>query len=408
MSNERSPSLGVAFSTEREFLEEYSENISKGGIFVKTDANYELRQQVRVEIRLTYCRKQVSLDGEVVHVIPKELESTGAVPGVALQLIDTVEQLRARFESVADVSDSECPVPAPSGRREAPRSPARVAAKVNSGNDDTFVVHTRDISKSGVLVSAGEAALEVGQKVKMSLTDPVSGKELPVEGEVVRHLTADDGEVAAVGIQFNPEPPDPNDVQEFVDRVTGSEHSRNLGSIGGPISEFGVEKTLEMFGCTAPQGTLILRSGEKEGFVAVSQGYLLAAVNGSRTGIAALAELLSWRTGTINFETHLASELQGQGRAPLDQALASAKALLAKAAAKQGHGPAIPRTATLAVHPSAHETSFSSLSKLEEALIDLSVAGMRIDKVLEVIPEPEETILRAIQGLREQGLISLR
>lgn len=408
MSKVRSQCLGVSFPTEDAFFQEYVENISKGGIFVATEAVYELRQAVRVEIRLPYCGKQVPLEGEVVHVIPKELASTGATPGVAIQLADPVDKLRARFESVANVSRAREPVPAATGRRVSQRSEARVTAKVKASDDDSFVVHTRDISKSGVLVNAGAAALPLGEKVKLSLRDPISGEELPVEGEVVRHLQAEDGEVAALGIEFDAPPQTAGHVEEFVDRIAGSEHSRKLGAIEGPISEFGVERTLEMFGCTAPQGMLVLRNGRKEGYVAVSQGYLLAAVHGMRTGIPALAELLSWRSGRFNFETRLASELMNLERIPLLQALEQAKALLERAAQKQRKTPEIPRGATLSVHAAAQESSFSSLSKLEEALIDLALAGMKVEKVLDVIPEPENTILRAIQHLCDQGLVTLR
>ncbi|MFP8872210.1 MAG: hypothetical protein VCB43_12830 [Myxococcota bacterium] len=38
----------------------------------------------------------------------------------------------------------------------------------------------------------------------------------------------------------------------------------------------------------------------------------------------------------------------------------------------------------------------------------LSVAGMTVEKVLEVIPEPNDAILQAIAGLCEQSLITLR
>ncbi|MCP4037927.1 MAG: DUF4388 domain-containing protein [bacterium] len=407
--------LKIDFETQDAFESEFHQNISKGGVFIETDEALEMRECVEVELRLIYCKKQIRLAGEVVHVIPPEMAPAGASPGVALHLETAASDLRKKFEGVLG-QDAEPVLSSPvvSERRSSMRSTARVTARVKKADTSDFVVHTRDISETGVSLSAGANDLEVGAKVELEITDPLTGRELPVRGEVVREMVSEDGEVGAVGIQFEDGAP-PTDCQlsEFVDDVTKADHSRSLGSVSGEITKQGIVETLEMFGTTAPQGTLILRKGPKEGSVALLQGYMLAAANGKREGIPALAELLSWRSGTYSFETHVADDLGDGASTPLAEALTQATALLERAQARQRRAaPAakvisITSSATVHLEPAAQETTHSSLGKTEQAILDLAVVGMAVGKMKDVIPEADEAVDAALHNLLEQDLITL-
>ncbi len=409
--------LRFDFATEETFVTEFNDNISKGGVFVETTDDFEIRERVTVELRLLYCRKQITLGGEVVHVIPPEMVKAGAKPGVALHLDAAASDLRQKFESVlGPIAENAPPKPAKceegDDRRSSKRAAARVTAKVSADDMSDFVVHTRDISETGVAVSAGSKDLEVGKKVELEINEPVSGKALPIRGEVVREMVGDDGEVAAVGIQFDAnEPPTDGEVADFIDKVAKGGHSRSLGAVSGEITRRGIRETLDLLGGAAPQGTLILRRGQREGFVAMLQGYLLAAVNGKRTGIPALAELLSWRSGDYRFETHVSDGVGGHAPVPLREAISQATELLERATARQRQGEKrafhIHSEAVVQLEPGAQVQSFSGLGKTERALLDLATVGMTVAKMQSVIPEDDAAIRSALENLLEQGYVTL-
>jgi hypothetical protein len=52
--------------------------------------------------------------------------------------------------------------------------------------------------------------------------------------------------------------------------------------------------------------------------------------------------------------------------------------------------------------------SFEEPSKVEAAILDLARAGFSVQRMLDVIPEPDPEIFRALQSLREAGLIEIR
>ncbi len=404
--------LRLDFATEDAFVTEFNENISKGGVFVETTEAFEIRQHVTVDLRLLYCRKQVKLAGEIVHIIPPEMVQAGAKPGVALHLDEEASALREKFKAVLGSIEGWAAPSESTERRSSKRAAARVTAKVKSEDMSDFVVHTRDISETGVAVSAGSRDLEVGKRVQLQINEPVTGKALPIRGKVVRQMVSDDGEVAAHAIEFDMnEPPTDGEVSEFVDTVTKGEHSRSLGSVSGEITRRAVRKALELLGSTAPQGTLILQKGQKEGFVALLQGYFLAAVNGKRTGIPALAELLSWRSGQYRFETHVSDGVGGHAPVPLPEALAQATQLLERAAARQRSNGRrviqIEPESVVRIEPGAHTQSLSDLGKTEQAVMDLATVGMTVAKMQSVIPEDDAAIRGALDNLIEQGFLGI-
>ncbi len=89
--------LRIVFDSQREFAEEYEENISNGGTFVATDQCFELREVVAVELHLEFRSESIVLPAEVVHVVPPGA-GPDTMPGVALQFLMPARSLRERFE----------------------------------------------------------------------------------------------------------------------------------------------------------------------------------------------------------------------------------------------------------------------------------------------------------------------
>ena len=60
---------------------------------------------------------------------------------------------------------------------------------------------------------------------------------------------------------------------------------------------------------------------------------------------------------------------------------------------------------TFEVDPEQEELSIGTLDKTEEAVIDLARAGMTIARMSEIIPEAEDVIQTALEGLVELGVL---
>lgn len=313
MSLERR-TLRVEFSTETAFRSEYLSNISNGGVFIATSERLEVRDQVVVELELGWCGERVELEGEVVHRIGEEMAETGAVPGVAVQFDMPAKELRERFEGKLGAVESNERVNR-SGRRAAPRTPARVQVRVQMIDGAEVECRSRDISTSGLLLSVEDwEPLPIGDEVGLVVAHPTSGEEMEVNGAVVRHLTTDAGEVAAIGVEFRTSAARRTEVANFVNEIRAAEHSRRLGGISGPVAELGIENLLQMFGASSPCGMLTVGRGVEEGVIVFEGGKLHSARLGRSTGAEALRTMLTWREGSFEFQAHLDDEdREGEG-----------------------------------------------------------------------------------------------
>jgi Tfp pilus assembly protein PilZ len=524
--------LRVEFSTEPAFRSEYLSNISNGGVFIATHDRFAVRDPVVVELDLSWCGEVIELDGEIVHRIGAEMAETGAVPGVAIQFELPAKELRGRFEPVVGPIEGNERV-TKSGRRAAPRTPARITVCLQTADGREVPCRTRDVSSTGLLISLDDqAVLPIGEEVGLVIDHPSRSETMSVNGAVVRHLKADDGRVTALGIEFRTSAARKTEVSGFMNDIRAAEHSRRLGGITGPIAELGIENLLQMFGASSPSGMLTVTRGAEEGTIVFESGQLRAARLGSHTGREALREMLGWREGGFEFQAHVDSrDWQGEGEgvslngaildamcaidesarsaaqsgrsstptgtaprataapssdADLDLDLdldlglglgaetreaprdpqagqAGAKALRARVGGARKLDPsllpprkkdraeaapvvspppvssakAVParkptptptptpqpsaRTKPAAASPSTNsrigqKTRFqvdaaradeqrSELDKIEQAVLDLALVGMGVARMVEVIPEPELEVYRALDGLIERGIL---
>jgi Tfp pilus assembly protein PilZ len=451
--------LPVEFSTEAAFRSEYLSNIAKGGIFVATEETFEIRESVSVELRLGYCDRTIELSGEVVHTIPEEMAEAGALPGIAIQFTTSASELRSTFESLVGVVEGNERI-SRSGRRAAPRSPARVRIVVNSAGG-TLECRTRDVSSSGILVSVVGEPIPVGDAISLLITHPQNDEQMQIEGTVVRHLTTERGEITAMGIEFHTPEARQTEISAFMNDVRAAEHSRRLGGITGPIAELGIENLLQMFGASSPQGTLTVTQGAEEGFIVFESGMLCVAQLGVESGSEALKHMLSWREGSFEFHARV-DEIQPEGEGvPLNAAILDALCEIDEGAREvEGgrddlgslvvedpsleldlddalelsfeHGseardsdedaddgyesgvtpnsqPAqISPDSVFVVNTDATDAYRGELAKTEEAVLDLAGVGMTVARMLEVIPEAEIEVYTALDALLERRLLSCR
>jgi Tfp pilus assembly protein PilZ len=395
--------LRVSFATLEEFRAEYRDNLVRGGLFVPSAEPVELRDEVEVELELAFRGASYRLTGEVVSVVPESLAGSGVTPGVALQLNTPTDELRKTFEPLVGQVPDPDPGHQPGERRVAARRRARAMGRL-SGADANVAVRTRDLSRSGVLVSVeGATPPAVGETVQLVLSHPISNETLEVEGCVVRHVEGE-GSVPALAVAFTEAVAARPEVQRFVDDLQSFGHARELASIQGPIEEMGLASLLQSFSNGAPHGTLTASRGSEEGRVAFEGGRLLAARLGAATGAKALARLIQWEDGHFEFHAHLDDEERDDPVLPLEAALLDAARQVDE----------LRRLEPLPVEPgdllevvvATLEVDSGDVCKTEAAVFDLATAGFTVRAMLDVIPEEDHRILTAIGALLERGVLA--
>jgi Tfp pilus assembly protein PilZ len=396
--------LRITFSDAETFQREYLQNLVNGGVFVATIQAFELREAVRVEILLTFCKKKLRLNGEIVHRVPREMAQVGATPGVAVQFEGSVQEIRTRLDPLVIACGSPARPPVDTGRRREPRVAARVPASIQAdgpgASGPAVAGHTRNLSRSGALVAVQGESPPVGARVRLSIAHPTTGEELQVEARVARKVETA-GAVSALGVEFETPEERREEVERFVENVQTAEHTRRLGGITGAISALGAQDILQMFGTSAQIGTLIFHRGEDEASVGFESGMLRYARLGPTTGMKALVRMLAWKEGAFEFHARLDPIAHPEAPLPLEAAMLDAVRQI-------DEGGRIDRRRFPAdAKPRVLETPSDLHGKTVEAVLDLARAGFSVQRILDVIPEPDPEIYAALAQLLDSGAISL-
>ncbi len=84
-------SIKVTFKSQEQFSQEYTKDISKGGIFIATERPLPLNSMVELQLSLPNLSRDVKIIGEVVHnVSPEQSKGTGGnkAAGMGIQFIE--------------------------------------------------------------------------------------------------------------------------------------------------------------------------------------------------------------------------------------------------------------------------------------------------------------------------------
>jgi len=387
----------IAFRDLDTFQREYTSNLVNGGVFLRTDEEFTLREMVEVQLDFRWIKKSLRLPGEVVHIVPAEMAGVGGTPGVAVQFADAASAVRAKLREVG-LPIGEPEKTADKGVRSAARTPVRVAARI-AGRSQVVDGQTRNLSRTGVLVGVRGGAIPIGESVRLTLCNPTNGSECAIDGRVVRQVESG-GEISAVAVQFMPPEEQRESAERFIADLQQIEHTRRLGGISGPIAALGPQNIVQMFATSAPEGTLLLRHGEEEGVVCFERGLLRVARVGNRAGVDALVHMFSWRDGSFEFHARLDEKESKGPPLPLEAALLDA-------VRQMDEGDRFPLHAHVTLVAGADVDGYESPTKVEAAILDLARAGFTVQRMLDVIPEPDPEIFRALQALRDAGLVAL-
>ncbi len=283
------------------------------------------------------------------------------------------------------------------------RAPARVPARVQAPTGKQLRARTRDVSKSGVLLSVDGEELPVGREVSINLVHPGTGEGLDVTGQVVRHVEGE-GAVPAVAIKLANDQALQEKVEQFVREVHQVDEDQRVQGIRGPLEELGAVSMLQMFSALAPRGTLLVSSGVEEGIVAFEDNVLLYAEVGSVEGVKALARILSWRDGFFEFRAALDPVAAPTSAEPIEGAILEALRMIDEG--NRISGAQLSPATRFEVHQDRLGDVDGALDKSEEAVLDLAAAGFTVRRILDVIPDNDAQIHAAILSLLERGLIS--
>ncbi|TMA28073.1 MAG: TIGR02266 family protein [Deltaproteobacteria bacterium] len=91
--------IQVRFRTAREFSEEHAINLSRGGIFIRSDEPPPVNSAVEVELQLPDGGPPVSSAGVVVHQV---LPGGKKEAGVGIQFVDSSDPFRERIDRYMD------------------------------------------------------------------------------------------------------------------------------------------------------------------------------------------------------------------------------------------------------------------------------------------------------------------
>lgn len=423
----------MRFDSPESLRSEFEKNIANRGVFVATSDPFEVRASILVEIVLEYVSKDapaLTLEGEVVHVLPPEMAASGAEPGVAVQFEASASSLRERFEPLLGAE-----VPAPpdepevEGRRMAKRGAVRVPVRVMPCSGPPFEATSRDLSASGILISMKHDALPVGEIVRVCLWHPTGDPSVEIDGKVVRQVPNRRGRIAAVAVAFDRNQAADPRVAEVIEALREAGHRSRLGGISGSLADLGLANMLQMFGSSAPEGTLVVEHDGEQGWVAFAQGQMLGAELGAASGKDALVTMLSWGDGRFQFEASVDDGLRA-GATPLPLAgvvldavcaldeLMNASTSSTEVTATDGDlefdlgdgeglsiGMPIEASTTFEVDVEQEDLSRDALDKADDAILELAKAGMSVERLCSVIPEPPERIQASIEALVELGVL---
>jgi len=460
-----------------------------------------MRQTIDVEVVLDYVDASavaLSLVGEVVHCIPPEMTNSGAVAGVAVQLEAGAGELRELFEPLLGqqpVADPDADTEEP-GRRGAKRGAVRVPVRVMPTMSPPFEATSRDLSATGILLSIKQHPLPVGEIVRVCLWHPSGEPSVEIDGKVVREVRNKKGRVAAAAVAFDRNQAADPRLRGVIDSLREAGHRSRLGGISGSITDLGLANMLQMFGSSAPCGTLVVECEGEQGWIAFSEGQLIGAEVGALSGQDAMIAMLDWGSGSFQFEASVdAKQVELSNPRPLAGAILEAVCALderdheagdpddedtqvglefaldlgdgqAGEPAASGHptantsdagetiadlaleGPLadatvrelggidagatlvdygstqtaadasdedsglateivieIDDTTTFAVDAEQEARCRDGLDKTEQAVLELARAGMSFERLCEVIPESEDRVQVALEGLVELGLL---
>lgn len=395
--------LSVVFDRQDEFEREFRQNITRGGIFVPTPDEFELREVVEIEIDLRFCSEKICVQGEIVSRVRPAFESEETEAGVAVQLLDPAEQIRDQLRELTGVAAPDTMPDVWPGRqgpaRRHERAPARLSTELE-WKPGPLNTRTKNLSRSGVLVAVDDRPIPVGEAVRVKIAHPRTGERVTLRGTVVRHEERD-GRVAAVAVEFCDDDETAWLAAEIFGDVQASAHARQLGGISGSISALGVPNLLQMFCSSSSEGTFVVTREDQRARVVFERDMLRHAELGGVTGRKALSRLLAWREGVFEFQPLILPGEPDGTLGPMQAVVLEALQHVDELERLDTTG--LPPGAT--VHTTGPKPKADALSELEREVYLLAFRGAKVQQILDGVDGHDSDVFSALLHLQELGFI---
>ncbi len=186
------------------FISEYTHNIEKGGIFIRTERPCAVGSHVKIVLVAPEIDIEIELAGEVMSRVEKTEASSGRPAGMAIRLLEIPTEDRELMEGFIARKMHESPEYRGHDRRSDQRYRGKI--KVRFGSRQALVEEwTHNISHGGIFIKTSKPR-SLGEKLVLILVHPDSGESLSLEGEVVRVVSAENaaatGQSAGIGLKF--------------------------------------------------------------------------------------------------------------------------------------------------------------------------------------------------------------
>ena len=221
--------LKIGFKDVESFIDEYAYNISKGGIFFRTTAKYNLREVVEIILAIPEEQGEVLALGEVVQVVPVEMSTEQSPAGVGIHILDLKEDDLEKIEKF--VNSKLKHEAGPVVRRGNMRIQARLPVKFES-RDKLIEEYANNISRGGIFVATSELK-QIGEQITMILMHPDNQQELLLKGVVVHLVNEEDTKrfkiPMGMGIRFiDLDPYVASQIDEFIKSETTRTAGKDL------------------------------------------------------------------------------------------------------------------------------------------------------------------------------------
>jgi len=221
--------LKVRFKSSEAFINEYTHNISKGGIFIRTSKPCRLRDRVELVLIVPEDGSEIHTLGEVIHVVAPEDAREQMPAGMGIQILELKKEDQARIEKYIEErlnrgSEGLC-------RRQHARVEARLRVKFQS-KEALVEEYIQNISHGGIFIASANPK-QVGEEITVILTHPDTAQELMLRGEVARVVSPADAQALGIqpgmGIKFlDLEPYIISQIDEFIQAETEKVKGKDL------------------------------------------------------------------------------------------------------------------------------------------------------------------------------------
>jgi Tfp pilus assembly protein PilZ len=392
--------LRVAFESLNDFQREYQRNMANGGMFVPTEEGFEFREVIELELDLNFCDKLLLLQSEVVSRIGSALADHPGLPGVAVQFLEPIDELRHVLTEAAGLShtlESSSPYwQRSSSSRRHPRIETRTPAQLHSEFGE-LSGQTENLSRSGALLAVRGEPPPVGSSVRLALVHPRTREMREVEARVVRYAKRDRSGTQ-IGLEFEFQE---QREQDFVEELCHRELASSV-AITGPIDVLGLPNLVQMFSSSTDAGTLDVWSSGEQGQIVFSGGVLQRARAGPVSGLKALSRLLAWSGGSFAFRP-VAEVQEGPNEAiPMYGAILEGLQHVDELGRIDRSGfPSDARVERTA------QAAPSDLEKTEQLLLDLLQPGLCVEALISQSPVFDSEAFRALISLCDRELVRI-